>query len=862
MKRPLITLGLAAMLAIGMAGCGGDDGAQGPAGPAGPAGPPGPSGATVVRVADLTPEQWGALEMKGEVSRVTIASKPVVEFKVTDAAGKPVVGLGLNTSPSGSLTELSNIRFSLAKLVPGANGSPAKWVSYMVTSDTGAPQRPNVDRVGTLVDNGDGTYKYTFHRDVATIKDQVAAATVPAGSDKADLGDLTYAPNLQHRLAIQISGREASGAVSLAKAVNIIYDFVPATGAKIAKADLQKDVVNIETCNNCHGRLAIHGSGRVDTAYCTTCHTDQRAFGRPRVTSTAGAFPALTETKTVNPTTGITSYSYSPSTYVGDGEVMGNFTTLIHKIHQGHSLTKQNYHYAGIAFNNKAFSMLDDGQRMCAACHDSTRATKAEFWNTKPSREACVACHDNVNFATGANHVGGAWSDDSTCALCHKSDTIKVVHRTPNITKNNPTIDDGLASFTYDIKSATVDGANNAKIEFRILRRVAPSTTDAPVTFVAPAPSVSASLSGFTGGPTFLLAYTMSQDGIATPVDYNNLGRTQGQPISVSIANLLSTNNAANGTLSGPDANGYYTANILGSGNWAFPAGAKMRSVSLQGYYTQVSPASARHAIAVVKSVTGDAVRRQVVDAAKCGNCHEWLELHGGNRTIGRETKGEIVCVTCHNPALATSGRGLTDAEMNPGNWDANELKILAEWNINRTVPNAALQLPVTTNNFKDMIHGIHAGRARVTPFQDARNFRGGVLLDFRRMDFPGILNNCETCHLTATGATTTFNSIPLNTLVSTYESINSAYATAILSGTATPELAKDSLATANGTDAVRTPFAGACSSCHDGSGAKAHMQQNGAVIMGTRMQALGAAESCAVCHGPGAPYDAAKVHK
>ena len=39
------------------------------------------------------------------------------------------------------------------------------------------------------------------------------------------------------------------------------------------------------------------------------------------------------------------------------------------------------------------------------------------------------------------------------------------------------------------------------------------------------------------------------------------------------------------------------------------------------------------------------------------------------------------------------------------------------------------------------MIHGIHAGRDRVTPFQDARDRTAWriQLLDFRRMDFPGI---------------------------------------------------------------------------------------------------------------------------
>ena len=86
----------------------------------------------------------------------------------------------------------------------------------------------------------------------------------------------------------------------------------------------------------------------------------------------------------------------------------------------------------------------------------------------------------------------------------------------------------------------------------------------------------------------------------------------------------------------------------------------------------------------------------------------------------------------------------------------------------------------MTSNNFKDMIHGIHAGRDRVTPFQDARDRTPSTinLLDFRRMDFPGKLNNCEACHVTGTNTTTTYNSIPSGALVSTHESINGAMPT------------------------------------------------------------------------------------
>ena len=297
------------------------------------------------------------------------------------------------------MTSYSNIRFELAKLVVGANRSPDEWISYIVQDNAGVPTRPTTDQNGKLVDNGDGTYVYTFARDIPKVKDQVAAATVPATSNKADLGDLTVDPNAQHRLIIQISGSNAGA--TLASAANVVHDFIPATGATIPPADLKKDLVDIKACNGCHQALAFHGGGRVDVQYCTTCHTAQRAFGQTQVVSTNLAFPALTETKTVNATTGITSYSYSPNTYVADGEVIGHFNVMIHKIHQGGTLVKQNYNYANVAFNQKGFSMLDNGQRMCTVCHDPALATKASQAFSDPSRRACGACHDGINWATG-----------------------------------------------------------------------------------------------------------------------------------------------------------------------------------------------------------------------------------------------------------------------------------------------------------------------------------------------------------------------------------------------------------------------------------------------------------------------------
>ena len=122
--------------------------------------------------------------------------------------------------------------------------------------------------------------------------------------------------------------------------------------------------------------------------------------------------------------------------------------------------------------------------------------------------------------------------------------------------------------------------------------------------------------------------------------------------------------------------------------------------------------------ISVVKAVTGDTVRRTVVDKAKCANCHEWFEGHGGNRVYQTQ-----VCVMCHVPGLATSGRGISDAAL--AAYDVHgraTTRSSTDWKLRQDRANAALKFPVTTNNFKDMIHGIHSGRERVTPFLDARD--------------------------------------------------------------------------------------------------------------------------------------------
>ncbi len=975
MNKTRSWLGLVAtgLMAVALSGCGGDTGPAGPQGPggtpgtdgpAGPPGPPGPGGAGAVDVTTMSSEQWESANFSAAVTSVTIASPPVVSFTVTDDKGNPVTGMEKVTTKSSTATLASyaNVSFAIAKLVPRDDANPSEWKSYIVTAvpttstakDASGnyliyPARPSTDNTGTLeaIAGSPGAYKYTFWRDVPGIQAQVAAAPEqPVSSsypapNKAALGDLSYAPGLPHRLTIQIGGAApgtgsntpngvtVAASVNMANPVNVIYDFVPATGQVLTAADLTREDVNIDSCNVCHQKLAFHGgSARVETRYCVLCHTEQRGYGYASVASTAGKFPPLTETKSVN-SAGITSYSYSPGTNIADGEVSGNFTTMIHKIHNGKDLVKQNYNYANLPFDLKGFSKLGGGQRMCTTCHDSAIASTAANHKNLPSRVSCGACHDGIIWATGGGstlgdaaaaaygaplattgHAGRGQADDSKCAGCHTPEYVQYDHRLENVTKNNPAILPGLAAFQYEISSAAVSSStNDVTIVFRILQGIAPApaagqylstpTVYNPVTLLPAAPGLSNPLAGFSGSPSFLLAYALPQDGISSPSDFNNAGVKQQQPLSVSVGALLNTANAATiGSMTGPDGSGFYTATILGAGTTVcggsatpskcvFPAGAKMRTVALQGYFTQLGAPTdnlggtgnvGRHAISVLKTVSGDTARRTIVNPDKCAGCHEWFEGHGGNRV--KETQ---VCVMCHNTGLATSARGISDATLaaynantapntpNPGGaFTVDDRKLLTEWGFTFGIPNAALQFPVTSNNFKDMIHGIHAGRDRVTPFRDARDRTTSAitLLDFRRMDFPGKLNNCESCHATATGTTTTYNSVPAGALVSTYESIDLAYAAGIGSGTATTALAKTALNTVSGTDIVTTPFAAACVSCHDNNAAKAHMAISGGSLGVARSVAQAAGrpledvESCAVCHGPGRDFDTVVLHK
>ncbi len=850
---------LAAAISFALVGCKGDTGPAGTNGTNGTNGTDGTNGtnATItVNAAALTPDQWSQLSLKGQVTSVTMGGKPVVNFTVTDGNGTPVQGLGFSSQTSTSLAPaLSNMAFTIAKLVPGANGSPSKWVNYIVTTmptttTASAPTRPSTDNTGTLVDHGDGTYTYTFYRDITQAQAFLDAAAYTGSNVRADLGDVSYVPTLTHRIVVQIGGRSpADSTKSVKNPANIIYDFIPSTGAPVAATDAQRQVTSIGTCNSCHSKLAFHGGNRIDTQYCVMCHNDQRKFGRA--------------TATVDTTTG----DFTSTTYkFADGTAAGDMPVMIHKIHMGEELTKNGYSYAGLDFKETRYPQ---DQRNCTKCHTSSNAAtpQGDNWMNNPSRLACGACHDSIDWANGTNHAGGPQLDDKNCTGCHGATGIQLVH-TP-IVPPNPAFATGgytngssLAAYTnqlpagavkvtWDLKSVSLNASNQPVFVFRFLQ------DGARADFNVFGSGKTELWDNFVGGPSVYLAFAVPQDGISKPVDWNATVNTYVKKVWNGTAT-----GAAAGTMTGPDADGYYTLTMTGV---AIPTTATMLTGGIGYTYNKNSQPITQTNVPgyaydtttmlgglsvpppnVTKVATGSTARRAIVTNQKCNDCHAVLGIFTKAAYHAGERNDAPTCSFCHNVNRTNSG-----------------------WAV----------------NIKDDIHSLHASGMRTNKF----SWHSSSGADYWNVTYPAVLNDCEACHVpgsydfsasanaaaipnllwttTASGTTpATINVVVTGTepMPATYYSpfvtANTAYGSAYTTNFAVTNTGA-AYTDAASTTLVNSPITSACSGCHDSKIAIAHMQGNGGAFYEPRSSALSKVEQCMVCHGTGKTADIKAMH-
>jgi OmcA/MtrC family decaheme c-type cytochrome len=606
----------------------------------------------------------------------------------------------------------------------------------------------------------------------------------------------------------------------------------------------------------------------------------------------------------------------------------------------GKELVKTGYFFNAASEGKYNEFGLPQDPANCTKCHSANAATANDFtakltadgdnWMSKPSLLACGACHDGINFANGtgvtladrdadvaaskpvgttqSGHIGGAKADNTTCNLCHDATTIPISHRTNFATPNNQAAKAGVATFAFDIKSVTLNASKQPVVTFKITQDGVAVTSFAvptldtnvgntntatpPVTSNIGAVSVSGSyepIPGFAGGPSFYVAYAVPQDGIATPADFNARQ-------NVSLTNLLIPSGSPKaGSVTGPDANGYFTATLTGDtigqpgvtssksgvvtatpiapSPIVIPANAKMVTAAMFGSFTQKSAPAPTYTAANVKVnpnvsasgglarpgilkklvATGYTARRVITDATKCNACHDQLgtnpSFHGGARN------DPTACAICHNGTLTSNG------------WVADS---------------------------STFIHGIHGASKRTVGY----TWAGASATDnYSTLGYPGVLKDCDQCHLPntvnfgAAGATLQPNLLWSTGATGTAYTASNAFRNSpyIVSGTNygnnfsfTPEgatvaaytpaggvLVPAHIAGAGGetvaaqnTTLVSSPISSACFACHDTASAKNHMLTQGGAVYEPRSTALLKGEACLVCHGVGKDKDVAVVHQ
>jgi OmcA/MtrC family decaheme c-type cytochrome len=592
--------------------------------------------------------------LQSTITGVTVSSPPVVTFTLFDENGAP-----LNPTSEGL-----SVRFTIAQL-----GSDGNYQNYILT----ASGQPTFDSGGTFATVGSGTYTYTFATDITTNPMFNAALTHTVGAQ------------IQRNITSVVG-------TSFQQAVNPYFNFVP-NGDPVS---LTREVVAISNCNECHGKLGIHGGGRREVALCILCHN-----------------PGPVDPDTGNPI---------------------DMKDLIHKIHMGEKLpsNEEGGNYTIIGFGGSVHSyktvaypfisgdsFISGTPADCDKCHrqGTDLAGRAygkdvEKFRTDPTIAKCTTCHDLTTFDGSTTitvkdgdtpitvpampHSAGPQADGS-CGLCHPATGPEYGL---SVTGAHTVLEQSsvFTGINFEILSvANAVAGSSPTVTFR-------ATTDSGVV-IDPA---TASFNLKLGYPT---------------TDYRNDGLIDyGQPLTQSLAG--STNNGDGtfsmtfGTPIPAGISGVGVIGLEGRDGYAVTTGHKgaqtfnVGGKAVQYYFDLATGAQVNDP---------SLQRRRAVDINKCNNCHSRLSLHGANRVNSIEE-----CVICHNPNATDKSRRPADPATTPDG--------LAERAI----------------DFKRMIHMIHTGEELEVSKPYVVYGFGGSVNDFSEVRFPRDRRDCLGCHIDA----------------------------------------------------------------------------------------------------------------
>jgi OmcA/MtrC family decaheme c-type cytochrome len=384
---------------------------------------------------------------------------------------------------------------------------------------------------------------------------------------------------------------------------------------------------------------------------------------------------------------------------------------MTHKIHMGSSLPSVK---AGTPYQISGHGGISDWStvvfpadvRRCQFCHEQNTGAAQATAYLNPNRAACGACHDNVNFATGENHVNLPETSDNQCASCHQPQ----------------------GELEFD---ASIVGAHTIETESATRPGVVVELLQVANNAAGQSPSVAFTIKDFQGNAIPMSQMTGGSNRLAlvlagptTDYGYTNFGNNPNGYISEDPTKTATC--SADGTCvytfkaSIPaGATGTYSIGIEARRGITLLAGTLQQRTSEYGAINKV----------INFSVDGSPVkpRRTVVSINNCNRCHAALSLHGENRNQIEQ------CVLCHNPS--ETDKSVRVVATNP----------------------ADKALPPQSVNFALMIHKIHTGENMVA---DNRTYVvvgfGGSHNDFTDVRYPafspsgqvGDRRNCSMCHV------------------------------------------------------------------------------------------------------------------
>ncbi len=466
-----------------------------------------------------------------------------------------------------------------------------------------------------------------------------------------------------------------------------------------------------------------------------------------------------------------------------------DFKVMIHKLHMGAKLPSV-LDGGTYGIQRADWSTVEFPQDIgnCVKCH--TGGPDTNRWMTTPSREACTSCHDDVVFEV--NPPPG-----------------KRLHSGGDLLPGEPC---GPACHGGTTGLAPI--ATKHTTIRRSATRTTVELTINSVTSTAP-------------GQTPVVNFTVKVNGAPrdiTTAPLSGLSATIAGP-STDIASFWSATIQGLtpvGTLAAVDAaNGIFAYTFPAAG--AIPTTALgSYGVGLEGYLTDTATNQRLSAVNPVKwfavTDTTAKARRTSVTTAKCETCHLELNGHGYTR------KNTDYCVFCHNPNKTNSTR-------------------VAQVEGQTVVAHSV--------DFKDLIHNIHTGEAKVVkpyvygayPVPNAANPQG-TPFDASEVRFPGDRRVCTTCHVSMAAVNLPLAAGALPSLEET------------LTCTEDPATDTNSFCQApffvSQARVPTRPETAACTSCHDDPVVATHAQLN--------TTATGQ-ESCAVCHAIGEAVGIDKVH-